>query len=95
MDKHSPTLSIIVPVYNVENYLSACIESILSQTFTDFELILVDDGSPDRSGAICDDYARRDSRIRVVHQTNQGQSEARNAGLDIMRGGVRFIYRFR
>ncbi|WP_297249468.1 glycosyltransferase [uncultured Brachyspira sp.] len=94
MDKHSPTLSIIVPVYNVENYLSACIESILSQTFTDFELILVDDGSPDRSGAICDDYARRDSRIRVVHQTNQGLSEARNAGLDIM-GGVRFIYRFR
>ena len=87
MDKHSPTLSIIVPVYNVENYLSACIESILSQTFTDFELILVDDGSPDRS-------ARRDSRIRVVHQTNQGLSEARNAGLDIM-GGVRFIYRFR
>ncbi len=88
MDKHSPTLSIIVPVYNVENYLSACIESILSQTFTDFELILVDDGSPDRSGAICDDYARRDSRIRVVHQTNQGLSEARNAGLDIMRGST-------
>lgn len=81
-----PELSIIVPVYKVEDYLSACINSILSQTFTDFELILVDDGSPDRSGAICDDYARRDSRIRVIHQANAGVSAARNAGLDVARG---------
>ncbi len=82
----TPTLSIIVPVYKVEAYLPACIDSILSQTFRDFELILVDDGSPDRSGAICDEYARRDSRIHAVHQANAGVSAARNTGLDLMRG---------
>lgn len=82
----SPVLSVIVPVYNVEEYLSRCIDSILSQTFTDFELILVDDGSQDRSGEICDEYAQKDSRVKVVHKTNGGQSSARNRGLDLAQG---------
>jgi glycosyltransferase involved in cell wall biosynthesis len=81
-----PELSIIVPVYKVEKYLPKCIESILAQTFTDFELILIDDGSPDRCGKICDEYAAEDSRIVVIHQKNQGVSAARNAGLDIAKG---------
>lgn len=78
-------VSVIVPVYNVEKYLNACIDSILAQTFTDFELILVDDGSQDNSGAICDDYARKDERITVIHQKNQGQAAARNNGIKIAR----------
>ena len=78
----SPKISVIVPVYKVEKYLPECIESVLAQTFTDFELILVDDGSPDNSGAICDDYAARDPRIRVFHKQNGGVSSARNLGLD-------------
>ena len=77
-----PELSIIVPVYKVEKYLPKCIDSILAQTFRDFELLLIDDGSPDRCGEICDAYAARDRRIRVIHQKNQGVSAARNAGLD-------------
>ena len=81
-----PELSIIVPVYKVEPYLRRCIDSILAQTFRDFELILVDDGSPDNCGAICDEYAAKDSRIIVIHQKNQGVSAARNAGLDIAKG---------
>ncbi len=81
-----PLLSIIVPVYKVEPYLGKCIQSILDQDFDDFELILVDDGSPDRCGAICDEYARKDSRIRVIHKENGGLSSARNAGLDVVRG---------
>lgn len=80
------TISIIVPVYKVEKYLSKCIDSILNQTFQEFELILVDDGSPDNCGRICDEYASRDSRIRVIHQENKGISAARNAGLDIAKG---------
>ena len=79
-------ISVIVPVYGVEKYLPACIESILSQTFTDFELILVDDGSPDRCPAICDEAAERDVRVRVIHQANQGLSAARNAGIEAARG---------
>lgn len=79
-------LSIIVPVYKVEKYLPKCIDSILAQTFRDFELILIDDGSPDNCGAICDEYAARDSRIKVIHQENAGVSAARNAGLDIATG---------
>lgn len=79
-------ISVIVPVYNVEPYLRQCIDSILAQTYRDFELILVDDGSPDNCGAICDEYARRDSRIRVIHQENGGLSAARNAGIDIATG---------
>lgn len=81
-----PLISVIIPVYKVEAYLPACIDSILSQTFSDFELILVDDGSPDACGAMCDGYAREDSRIRVIHQENGGLSAARNAGLDIAEG---------
>ncbi len=81
-----PILSIIVPVYNVEKYLDRCVESILAQTFTDFELILVDDGSPDNCGKMCDEYAKKDQRITVIHKRNGGLSDARNAGLDIAKG---------
>ena len=77
-----PNISVIVPVYKVEKYLSRCIDSILNQTYTDFELILVDDGSPDNCGKICDDYAQKDSRITVIHKENGGLSDARNAGID-------------
>ena len=75
-------VSIIVPVYQVEIYLRQCIDSILAQTFTDFELILVDDGSKDKSGEICDEYAGKDGRVRVIHKENGGLSDARNAGLE-------------
>lgn len=77
-----PTFSIIVPVYNVEKYLNRCIDSILSQTFEDFEVLLIDDGSNDKSGAICDEYAKSDNRVRVFHKENGGVSSARNVGLD-------------
>ncbi|MBO0454297.1 MULTISPECIES: glycosyltransferase family 2 protein [Enterococcus] len=79
-------ISIIVPVYNVEKYLKKCVDSILNQTFKDFELILVDDGSPDNSGMICDEYAEQDSRVRVIHKENGGLSDARNAGIDVAKG---------
>ena len=79
-------VSVIVPVYNVEKYLNCCLDSILTQSFTDFELLLIDDGSTDSSGKICDDYAKRDSRIRVFHKENGGVSAARNLGLDNARG---------
>ncbi len=75
-------ISIIVPIYKVEEYLPRCIDSILAQTFTDFELILVDDGSPDNCGKICDEYAEKDARIRVIHKENGGLSDARNAGIE-------------
>ncbi|MBR6147725.1 MAG: glycosyltransferase [Lachnospiraceae bacterium] len=75
-------ISVIVPIYNVEKYLSKCIDSILQQTFTDYELILVDDGSTDTSGKIADDYAAKDNRITVIHKKNGGLSDARNHGLD-------------
>lgn len=78
--------SIIVPVYRVEKYLSQCIESILSQTYRDFELILVDDGSPDSCPAICDEYAKRDNRIKVIHKENSGSVSARNTGLRVAQG---------
>ena len=81
-----PQISVIVPVYKVEKYLHECVDSILSQTFRGFELILVDDGSPDNCGAICDEYAGKDARIRVIHQENQGLSGARNSGIDVARG---------
>ena len=76
-----PLLSIIIPVYQAEKYLGKCIDSILNQAFSDFELILVDDGSTDGSEKICDEYARKDKRIKVIHQANQGVSSARNTGL--------------
>lgn len=78
--------SIIVPVYNVEKYLRKCIESVLAQSYSDYELILVDDGSPDSCPEICDTYARNNKRIRVIHKPNGGLSDARNAGLDIAVG---------
>lgn len=81
-----PQISVIVPVYNVEKYLHRCIDSILAQTFTDFELLLIDDGSKDNSGAICDEYAARDSRVQVFHKENGGVSSARNLGLDNAQG---------
>lgn len=81
-----PKISIIVPVYNSEKYLGACIDSILSQSFRDFELILVDDGSRDSSPRICDDYAQKDGRVKVIHKANDGVSAARNDGLDIAKG---------
>lgn len=81
-----PKISVVVPVYNVVDYLPRCIDSILAQTFSDFELILVDDGSTDSCGAICDDYAQKDSRIVIIHKENGGVSKARNAGIDIAVG---------
>ena len=85
-DMKNPLISVIVPVYRVENYLPECIESICSQTYTNLEIILVDDGSPDNCGAICEKYAAKDSRIKVVHKPNGGLSSARNAGLDVASG---------
>ncbi|MFC4620086.1 glycosyltransferase family 2 protein [Camelliibacillus cellulosilyticus] len=81
-----PLVSIIVPIYKVAPYLRKCVDSILAQTLRHIEIILVDDGSPDQCGAICDDYAKRDSRVRVIHKQNGGQSSARNAGLDLASG---------
>ncbi|MDD5864115.1 MAG: glycosyltransferase [Firmicutes bacterium] len=81
-----PLISVIVPVYRVEAYLDRCVQSIVSQTYPNLEIILIDDGSPDRSGAMCDAWAARDSRIRVIHQENAGGGQARNAGLDAATG---------
>ena len=81
-----PLISVIVPVFNAENYLRRCLDSILGQTYTNLEIILVDDGSTDQSGAICDEYYSRNSRIRLIHQENKGLGEARNAGIDIATG---------
>ena len=81
-----PKISVIVPVYNTEKYLHRYIDSILAQTFTDFELLLINDGSKDNSGAICDEYAAKDSRVRVFHKENGGASSARNMGLDNAKG---------
>ncbi|WP_051536458.1 glycosyltransferase family 2 protein [Ruminococcus flavefaciens] len=83
-------VSIIIPVYNVEKYLCDCVDSVINQTYKDLEIILVDDGSPDRCGEICDEYAKRDSRIIVIHKKNGGLSDARNAGLIASHG--EFIY---
>lgn len=83
---NQPKISVIVPVYNVEKYLRRCIDSILAQTFTDFEVLLIDDGSTDTSGKICDEYAEKDNRVRVFHKKNGGVSSARNKGLDNARG---------
>ena len=84
--KQSPLISIIVPVYNVEDYIRPCLDSILAQTYTNFEAILVDDGSKDGSGSVCDEYAEKDSRFIVVHKENGGVSSARNKGLEIAKG---------
>lgn len=84
--KKAPILSIIVPIYNVAKYLPHCLNSIINQTFQDFELILIDDGSTDESGGICDEYACNNRKITVVHQQNQGLSGARNAGIRLAKG---------
>lgn len=80
------SVSVIVPVYKAESYLCRCVDSLLAQTFPDFEILLIDDGSPDRSGEICDAYAMRDSRVRVYHKENGGVSSARQCGIDNARG---------
>ena len=81
-----PFISIIVPVYNTETRLERCIDSLVNQTFKDIEIILVDDGSTDGSGSICDDYSSKDKRITVIHQKNAGQGMARNSGLKVANG---------
>ena len=81
-EKMNPAISVVIPVYNVEAYLRECVDSVLCQTMQDFEIILIDDGATDSSGAICDEYGTKDSRIRVIHQPNGGLSAARNTGLD-------------
>lgn len=83
-------ISVVIPVYNVEKYLAQCVDSVLDQTFQDFEIILVDDGATDSSGAMCDEYAQKDARIRVIHQPNGGLSAARNTGLSAASG--EYIY---
>jgi len=92
MSQEQPLISVIVPVYKAEAYLDACVESIVKQTYRNLEIILVDDGSPDRSPEMCDTWAAKDSRIKVVHKKNGGASDARNAGLDVFLGDyVTFI----
>ena len=81
-----PKISIVIPVYKVEKYIGVCIESVQNQTLKDIELILVDDGSPDKSGEICDQYASKDDRIKVIHKKNGGVGQARNDGLDLATG---------
>ena len=79
-------ISVIVPIYNVEKYVNKCVGSIVNQTYTNLEIILVDDGSPDRCPEICDEWAKKDSRIKVIHKKNGGLSDARNAGMKIASG---------
>lgn len=86
MEKNSKLLSVIVPVYKAEKYLHRCVDSILGQTYSNLDVVLVDDGSPDDSGKICDEYAAKDSRVRVIHKPNGGVSSARNAGIDVAKG---------
>lgn len=86
MNELSPKISVIVPVYKAEAYLHRCVDSLLAQTFQDFEILLIDDGSPDRSGEICDEYAKKDKRIRVFHKENGGVSSARQCGIDNAKG---------
>lgn len=83
---NQPLISVIVPIYNVEKYLDKCVDSIINQTYKNLEIILVDDGSPDNCPAMCDNWAKKDSRIKVIHKTNGGLSDARNHGLDIATG---------
>ena len=85
---NNPTISIIIPVYNTEKYLRRCLDSIVAQTYKEFECILVDDDSTDDSGKICDEYADKDSRFKAYHNENSGPSKARNYGIESSRGGV-------
>lgn len=91
MSNVQPLVSIIIPVYKVEKYLKDCVDSVRNQTYTNLEIILVDDGSPDRCGQMCDQYAAEDSRIRVIHQRNSGVAEARNTGIRNVRGEYLFF----
>ena len=85
-------VTIIIPIYNTERYLKRCLESVISQTYSNLEIILVDDGSTDNSGIICDNYAKKDTRIRVIHQRNSGVSIARNVAIDISQGEyIKFV----
>ena len=84
----SKTISVIVPIYKVESYLDRCVQSLVDQTYPQLEIVLVDDGSPDRCGAMCDEWAKKDSRIKVVHKPNGGLSDARNAGMEAATGEV-------
>ena len=86
----TPLISVIIPVYNTEKYLKQCVESVLGQSYQSFEMILIDDGSTDFSGKICDEYSNQDKRIQVIHKSNGGQSSARNKGLDLAKG--KYIY---
>lgn len=86
-----PLVSVIIPVYNVEKYLNKCVDSIINQTYSNLEIILIDDGSPDNCGKICDEYAKIDFRIKVVHKKNGGLSEARNVGLNMCKGDYIFF----
>ena len=79
-------ISVVIPVYNVEKYLGECIESVINQTYSNLQIILIDDGSTDSSGIICDQYADKDKRITVVHQENAGAGAAKNRGLDLVKG---------
>lgn len=83
-----PKVSIVVPIYNVEKYLKNCVDSLLNQTLEDIEIILVDDGSPDKSGEIADEYLRNEKRIKVVHQSNAGLGPARNSGMAVATGDI-------
>ena len=85
-NNNKPTISVIVPVYKVEKYIRKCIDSILNQTYQNIEVILVDDGSPDNCGKICDEYAYLDKRVRVIHKKNGGLGSARNVGLGLAKG---------
>lgn len=90
--KTEPLVSVIIPIYKAEKYIEKCVKCVIGQTYQNLEIILVDDGSPDASGAICDEFAKQDTRIRVIHKENGGAATARNAGLDVMTGAyVAFV----
>ena len=89
-ESNSPGVSVIIPIYKVEEFIHECVESVLSQTYKDFEILLVDDGSTDSCGEICDDFSKSDNRIKVIHKQNGGLSDARNVGLSLAR--AEYIY---